>query len=102
MRIHPFNESVPCYSAEKRTRFFFHLLEINEDEGQYSIKGGKTILGRIFSYQERTGASLEEIYRMPYIQFVIGMLDAPSVEYDKKEKKKDAESQVNSLTSFLS
>ena len=25
---------------------------------------------------------------MPYILFVIGMMDAPSIDYDKKERKK--------------
>ncbi len=63
-------------------------MEIDETENEYSIKGGRTILGRIFSYQEKTGMSPKQILELPYIQFVISMLDAPSIDYNKKKDKK--------------
>ena len=68
---------------------------------QYDFVGGKTIIGRVFAYQEKTGMSYKEIMKMPYIVFVLGMLDAPQIDYDTKktkEKKLDsAESQVNAI-----
>lgn len=33
--------------------------------------------------------SIKEILKIPYIMFVIGMLDAPSIDYDSKKDKKD-------------
>jgi hypothetical protein len=30
----------------------------------------------------------KEIMRMPYITFVLGMLDAPQVDYESKKEKK--------------
>lgn len=65
-------------------------MEINVDENKYTVKGGNTFLGKMFSYQERTGMSPKDILKLPYIQFVIGMLDAPQIDYEsKKEKNKD-------------
>lgn len=65
-------------------------MEIDKDEvRKYKVKGGKTILGKLFAYQERTGLAPKEILKLPYIQFVLGMLDAPQVDYgNEKEKKK--------------
>lgn len=64
-------------------------MEIDDDGGKHSVKGGKTILGRVFSYQEKTGMSIENIMKLPYIFFVLGMADAPWIDYDsKKEKEK--------------
>jgi len=42
----------------------------------------------MFSYQEKTGLSPKEIMKIPYIVFVIGMLDAPQIDYDTDKKKK--------------
>lgn len=49
-----------------------------------------------------------QIMRLPYIQFVIGMLDAPAIDYDSKKKKKDEvitpkdkTSEINAITSAL-
>lgn len=66
-------------------------METTKDSGKYDIKGGKTILGKIFAYQERTGASLEEIRGMSWVQFVLGMADAPNIDYESKKDvtKKD-------------
>ena len=64
-------------------------MEVDKLEGQYTIKGGKTILGKIFAYQEKTGQSVHEILRMPYVQFVLSMLDVPTVDYASKGTKKD-------------
>lgn len=66
-------------------------MEIDTNENKYTVKGGNTILGKIFSYQERTGLSPKEILKLPYIQFVLGMLDAPQIDYDKKNKKNKKE-----------
>jgi hypothetical protein len=80
-------------------------LDAADEKGTHNIKGGKTIFGRIISYQEKTGMSIEGIMRMPYITFVLGMLDAPSIDFDEKTTKEvipdTANSQVNSLVSFL-
>ncbi len=50
----------------------------------------------------------KQINKIPYIQFVIGMLDAPSIDYDskKKEKKKGktpktAKEEVNTVINAL-
>lgn len=68
---------------------------------QYTFVGGKTIIGRIFAYQEKTGMSYKEIMKMSYIVFVLGMLDAPQIDYDSKKDKEtkleSAESQVNAI-----
>jgi len=63
-------------------------LESPESERQYNIIGGKTILGKIFTYQEKTGMPYKEILKLPYIAFVIGMLDAPQIDYKSKKVKK--------------
>ena len=82
-------------------------MEIDTSKGQHVIKGGRTFLGKVFAYQERTGMSIREIMKIPYIQFVIGMLDAPAVDYDKKKDKKEittpdtAESQASAVMSAL-
>lgn len=65
-------------------------MEIDKTDRQYTVKGGKTFLGRMFAYQKETGAAIKDIMKMPYIQFVIGMLDAPSIQYAKKEEIKEA------------
>ena len=103
-------EFVFCYFKSGSASFFFHLLDGPSEEGVHSIKGGRTILGRIFAYQERTGASLKEIQEMPYIQFVLSMADAPGVDYDaKKDKEKTSDTinpgtqdeQLSALAGFL-
>ncbi len=83
-------------------------MEIDKDERKYTIKGGKTFLGRLFAYQEKTGMSPKEIMKIPYILFVIGMLDAPSIDYDKKNSKKKkkkspktAKGEVNAVINAL-
>jgi hypothetical protein len=65
-------------------------LEVDESTGQYPIKGGKTILGRLFAYQEKTGMPVKDIMKLPWIMFIIGMLDAPSIDYDGKKSKKES------------
>ena len=60
----------------------------------------------MFQYQERTGASLKEIKKLPYTQFIIGMIDAPSIDYEKKTKKEktdisDKQEEINALAGFL-
>lgn len=64
--------------------------------GQHDIKGGKTILGKLFAYQEKTGMTPKEIGKLPYIQFVLGMIDAPQVDYDTK-KKEDFGTKISDL-----
>lgn len=64
-------------------------MEFDEADRQYLVKGGKTILGKLFSYQEKTGMPIGSILKLPYILFVIGMLDAPSIDYESKKDKKD-------------
>jgi hypothetical protein len=84
-------------------------LEIDKSKGQYAVKGGRTIIGRIFAYQEKTGMSIKEILKLPYVMFVIGMLDAPAIDYESKEEKekdtlispKDANSEINALIGAL-
>ena len=76
-------------------------MELDNTKGQYSVKGGKTIIGRIFAYQEKTGMGIKDILKIPYITFVIGMLDAPSVDYDSKKEKvntpKTKQDEINAL-----
>jgi hypothetical protein len=49
----------------------------------------------------------KEILKLPYIQFVIGMLDAPGVDYDSKKKEDDIhrpkgqKAEIAALTGFL-
>lgn len=81
-------------------------MEIVTKKRKYTVKGGKTILGSLFSYQERTGMALSGILRLPYIYFVLGMIDAPYIEYDELEKEevhtpKTVEEEISSLTNFL-
>jgi hypothetical protein len=81
-------------------------LEGSKSKRQYSVIGGKTILGKIFAYQEKTGMSVKDILKTPYIMFVIGMLDAPQVDYDSKTKDKTttpktAEDEAASLVGAL-
>lgn len=64
-------------------------MEAPNDKRSYDTKGGKTILGKIFAYQEKTGMPYNEIMNLPYIIFVIGMLDAPQVDYESKKDKKN-------------
>lgn len=100
MRPLSFIQSVFYHSQIRRSRFFFGILENDKSKGKYTVKGGKTILGRIFSYQEKTGQDWESILDMPYIRIVIAMLDAPSIDYDKDSNSKfispdSAEDEVN-------
>lgn len=80
-------------------------MEKPKTKGQHSIIGGKTILGKIFQYQEKTGMSYNDILKLPYITFVLGMADAPQVDYDsKKETKKDtatAQEEINALANVF-
>ena len=57
-------------------------MEVNKSKGSHAVKGGQTILGNIFAYQERTGMSIDNIMQLPYIMFVISMLDAPQIDYE--------------------
>jgi len=85
-------------------------LEFNHEEGPYLVKGGKTIIGRIFQYQEKTGMTPAQILKLPYIQFVLGMLDAPSIDYSSKKEKatkpkvntpKTADDEINAVIAAL-
>jgi hypothetical protein len=80
-------------------------LEIPESKGQHAIKGGKTIIGKLFAYQERTGASLKDTLNTPYIMFVLGMLDAPSIDYGDKKSKENkpstAADEISAITGAL-
>lgn len=78
-------------------------MEVDKKQRKYTVKGGKTILGRLFQYQERTGMSVNEILKLPYIMFVIGMADAPSIDYDTEEKQKTSEpkTQEEEINAFL-
>lgn len=73
-------------------------MERPKTKGDCDIIGGKTILGKIFQYQEKTGMSYDEVLKLPYITFVLGMADAPQIDYDsKKEKKTKRESKKQKL-----
>ena len=80
-------------------------MEIPTDKGRYSYKGGKIIIGRIFAYQERTGMSYNDILDLPYITMILGGIDAPSIDTEKKEKKVvtpiTAEEEAGALNNFL-
>ena len=48
--------------------------------------------------------SPKEIMKIPYVLFVIGMLDAPSIDYDSKKKGKtpeSAEQEINTVINAL-
>lgn len=82
-------------------------MEVDKTARKYSVKGGKTILGRIFEYQKETGLSPKEIMKLPYIFFVISMVDAPQIDYESKDKKaeiakpKTADEEIAALTSIF-
>lgn len=80
-------------------------MEPSNDKRSYDIKGGKTILGKVFAYQEKTGMSYNEIMKLPYISFVIGMLDAPQVDYDSKKndilKPKTKEEEIAAMNAIF-
>lgn len=77
-------------------------MEKPKNAGSHDIVGGKTILGKIFQYQEKTGMSYNDILKLPYIVFVLCMADAPQVDYDsKKDKKKVPETQQDEVNSVL-
>lgn len=63
-------------------------MEPSKDEKSYSIKGGKTIIGSIGAYQEKFGGSDIAILKMPYLMFILKMIDTPSIDYNSKKKKK--------------
>lgn len=63
-------------------------MEVTKTTNEYTITGGKTIIGKIFSYQEKTGMSPAEIMKLPYIMFVLGMYDAPQIDYSSKDENK--------------
>ena len=71
-------------------------MDINKEDGQYTVKGGKTIIGKIHEYQKNTGASLRETLDLPYIFFVLSMADAPYL--DKKEEKKKVKTKGQAST----
>lgn len=78
-------------------------MAIDKTKRKYTIKGGNTFLGSLFSYQERTGMSITEIMKLPYIVYIIGMIDAPSIDYDSKQnedvnKPKSAEEEIAAFT----
>lgn len=82
-------------------------MEFDNSSGQHAVKGANTILGKVFAYQEKTGMPPEQIMKLPYVMFVIGMLDAPSVNYnDKKDeektnKPKTAGEEMNAVAGLL-
>lgn len=77
-------------------------MERDTESGQYSYKGGVTIAGKLFAYQEKTGSSIETILKMPYILFVLGGLDAPSLDTENKENKAQTpEQQMALINNYL-
>lgn len=58
----------------------------DKTEKKYVVKGGRTILGKIFTYQEKTGMSIGDILKLPYIFFVIGSLDSVQIDYEETRK----------------
>ena len=82
-------------------------MEAPKDAGKYAVKGGRTFIGRMFQYQEKTGMTPKQIGQLPYIMFVLGMLDAPQI--DMKEKNEDVklnvpktpEEEMNALLGFF-
>ena len=64
-------------------------------------------MGYLFAYQEKTGMGLKEIMETPWLMIVLGMLTAPSVDFDKKKKKKEiekpttADAESNALAMFF-
>jgi hypothetical protein len=81
-------------------------LESSKSKGQHTVIGGKTILGKIFTYQEKTGMKYQDIMKLPYIAFVIGMMDAPQIDYDSKKeqeiKPKTVDDEASALVGCLS
>jgi len=47
-------------------------------------------MGYIFAYQEKTGMGIEEIMRTPWLMIVLGMLTAPSIDYDKVKEERES------------
>ena len=89
--------------------FFFKLLENDTDQRQYAIKGGNTIMGYLFAYQEKTGMGIEQIMKTPWLMIVLGMMTAPSVDYregksknEKVTKPKTVDEQMNALNQIFS
>lgn len=80
-------------------------MENVKSKKQYSVIGGKTILGKIFAYQKETGMSVKNIMKLPYIMFVIGMLDAPQIDYENKREKinepKTKEEEIAAMASIF-
>ena len=81
-------------------------METPKDAGKYTVKGGRTFIGRMFQYQEKTGMTPKQIGQLPYIMFVLGMLDAPQIDMKEKNEDststpKDAEAEVNALLGFF-
>ena len=63
-------------------------------------------MGRLFAYQEKTGMGIEEIMRTPWLLIVLGMMDAPSIDYKEKKENKimkaeSAEEQMNAAAAFF-
>jgi hypothetical protein len=61
----------------------------------------------MFSYQSQTGMPIKDILKMPWIQFIIGMLDAPTTDLKSGKNKQSlpvntAEEQINSINQILS
>lgn len=81
-------------------------METAKSKGRHNIKGGVTILGKIFAYQQTTGQKWDDILRMPYIAFVLAMADAPAVDYEDQKnssvKVKDHETAEDELNTMLS
>jgi hypothetical protein len=48
---------------------------------------------------------VKDIMKLPYIFFVIGMLDAPAIDYDKKKQKtytpETGKDEINAFMGFL-
>lgn len=42
-------------------------------------------MGYLFAYQEKTGMGIKEIMETPWLMIVLGMLTAPSYDWDAKE-----------------
>ena len=51
--------------------------------------------------------TVEQIMKLPYILFVVGMLDAPSIDFDNKKEKekvntpKSADEEIAAITGAL-
>lgn len=62
------------------------MLERPKEKRKYKIVGGKIIFGKIFEYQTKTSMPYNDIMKLPYIAFILGMLDAPQVDYDSEKE----------------